>query len=39
VSDPAALPSKVREQIRARISGDIDINDYVKKVLAESRKD
>lgn len=38
VNDPSILPSKIRAQIRARISGDTNIDDYVKKVLAETRK-
>ena len=33
--DPALLPSKVREQIKGRVKGDIDIDAYVKRVLAE----
>ncbi|GJL91492.1 hypothetical protein [Hyphococcus sp.] len=36
--DPAALPSKIREQIRDRVSGDFDVDAYVKKVLAETKK-
>jgi hypothetical protein len=36
--DPALLPSKVREQIKGRLSGDVDIDAYVKQVLAEERK-
>ena len=36
--DPAQLPSKLREQIKACVSGDIDIDAYVKKVLDEERK-
>ena len=36
--DPALLPSKVREQIKGRVSGEVDIDAYVKKVLAEERK-
>jgi hypothetical protein len=36
--DPATLPSKIREQIRGRVTGDIDIEAYVKQVLAEQRK-
>ena len=35
--DPALLPSKVRDQIKARIKGDIDIDAYVKRVLAEEQ--
>ncbi|MAW81054.1 MAG: hypothetical protein CMI63_12520 [Parvularcula sp.] len=37
-TDPAQLPSKVRERIKGRVSGDVDIDAYVKKVLAEERK-
>ncbi|MFC2952100.1 hypothetical protein ACFOOP_09170 [Marinicaulis aureus] len=36
--DPAQLPSKVREQVKGRVSGDVDIDAYVKKVLAEEGK-
>ncbi len=36
--DPAALPSKIREQIKGRVSGDVDIDAYIKKVLAESQR-
>ncbi len=36
--DPAQLPSKIREQVKGRVSGDIDIDAYVKKVLAEERR-
>lgn len=35
--DPALLPSKVRDRIKGRISGDIDIDAYVKRVLAEEQ--
>lgn len=35
--DPALLPSKVREQIKGRVSGDVDVEAYVKRVLAEER--
>ncbi len=37
-TDPAQLPSKVRERIKGRVSGDVDIDAYVKKVLEEERK-
>ncbi|PQA89011.1 hypothetical protein [Hyphococcus luteus] len=37
-ADPAQLPSKLREQIKGRVKGDVDIDAYVKKVLAEERK-
>lgn len=36
--DPAAIPSKVREQIKGRVTGDIDIDAYVKQVLRETKK-
>lgn len=36
--DPATLPSKIRERIKGRVTGDIDIEAYVKQVLAEQRK-
>ncbi len=36
--DSATLPSKIREQIKGRVSGDLDIEAYVKQVLAETRK-
>ncbi len=34
----ALLPSQVREHIRGRVKGDVDVDAYVKKVLAETRK-
>ena len=36
--DPALLPSKVREQIKSRIKDDVDVDAYVKRVLAEQQK-
>lgn len=36
--DPSALPSKIREQIKGRVTGDVDIEAYVKQVLKEQRK-
>ena len=36
--DPALLPSRVREQVKGRVTGDVDIDSYVKKVLAEEQK-
>ena len=36
--DPSELPSKVRERIKGRISGDLDVEAYVKQVLAETKK-
>ena len=35
--DPAAIPSKVRERIKGRVTGDVDIDAYVKHVLEELR--
>ncbi len=36
--DPAQLPSQIRKQIEGRVSGDVDIDAYVKKILAEEKK-
>ncbi len=37
--DPSELPSKVRERIKGRAIGDLDIDAYVKQVLRETKKD
>ncbi len=37
-SDPAALPSKIRERIKARATGDLDVDAYIREVLAETKK-
>ncbi len=37
-TDPALLPSRVREQIKGRMTGKMDIDAYVKRVLAEEQK-
>ncbi|MEM9495516.1 MAG: hypothetical protein AAGA09_05895 [Pseudomonadota bacterium] len=34
--DPAAVPHTLKERIRAQVSGDIDIDDYVAEVLRET---
>lgn len=33
--DPETLPHRVRERLKGRVSGDLDIEDYVKEVLRE----
>ncbi len=38
VVDPASLPSRVRDQIKSRVSGDADIDSCIKRILAETRK-
>ena len=36
--DSASLPSKIRERIKGQVSGDFDIEAYVREVLKETRK-
>lgn len=36
--DPAAIPSRVRERIKDQAAGDLDVDAYIKDVLAEARK-
>ena len=36
--DPAALPSKIRERIKGRAVGDLDVDAYIKQVLGETKK-
>jgi hypothetical protein len=36
--DPAMLPSRVRERIKGRATGSLDIDAYIKEVLAETAK-
>ncbi|WP_411817672.1 hypothetical protein [Hyphococcus sp. DH-69] len=36
--DPATLPSKVRKRIKDQISGDFDIDAYVREILKETQK-
>jgi len=36
--DPAALPSKIRERIKGRATGDLDVDAYVQQVLRETKK-
>jgi len=35
---PDALPSVVRERIKGRAAGDLDVDAYIKQVLAETKK-
>lgn len=37
--DPATLPHRIREQLAGRVTGDIDLEQYIRKVLREMRKD
>jgi len=37
-NDPAQLPSRLREQIKARVSGNVDVDAYIATVIAESKK-
>ena len=36
--DPGALPHKVKERLRGRATGDLDVDAYIKQVLAETKK-
>lgn len=36
--DPGAIPHRVRERIKELATGEIDVDDYVKRVLAEERR-
>jgi len=33
---PGALPSKIKERLKGRAAGDLDIDAYIKEVLAET---
>ncbi len=35
--DPKELPFKVRERIKGRATGDLDIDAYIKQILRETR--
>lgn len=37
--DPSLLPSKVRERIKDRATGDLDVDAYIQEVLKETKKD
>ena len=36
--DPAAIPSRVKERIKGQAVGDLDVDAYIKDVLAEQQK-
>ncbi|GJL95517.1 MAG: hypothetical protein DHS20C05_19220 [Hyphococcus sp.] len=36
--DPGAIPHKVKERIKGRASGDLDVDAYIKQVMAEMAK-
>ncbi len=36
--DPGSLPHRVKERLKGRAKGDLDVESYVKQVLAEQRK-
>lgn len=37
-SDPSVLPHRVRERLKGRATGALDVEGYVREVLAEERK-
>ncbi len=37
VRDPSALPHKIKERLRGRVTGDLDVDAYIKEVLAEKK--
>ncbi len=36
--DPAALPSRIKERIKDRASGKMDLDAYIREVLAEAKE-
>lgn len=36
--DPSTLPHRIRERLKGRAKGDLDIDAYVREVLAEQKK-
>ena len=36
--DPNVLPSKIKERIRGRATGDLDVDAYIRQVIAETKK-
>ncbi|MEO1243064.1 MAG: hypothetical protein AAFX54_14240 [Pseudomonadota bacterium] len=36
--DPSALPHKVKERLRGRATGDLDVDACIREVLAEMKK-
>ena len=37
--DPAVLPSRVKERLQGRATGDLDVDAYIREVLKETAKD
>lgn len=37
-TDPSVLPHRVKERLKSRVSGALDIEAYVRQVLAEQQK-
>lgn len=35
---PDAIPSKVKQRLKGRATGDLDIDAYIKEILAETQK-
>lgn len=35
--DPGALPHRVKERLRGRIAGDLDLDAYIRDILAETK--
>ena len=35
--DPKAMPSKIKDRLRGRASGDLDLDAYIAEVLAEGK--
>ncbi len=36
--DPSVIPHKVKERIRGRATGELDVDAYIREVIAETRK-
>lgn len=36
--DPSVLPSKVKERLKGRATGKLDVDAYIQQVLAEQKK-
>ena len=37
--DAAAIPSRVKERLRGQATGDLDVDAYIREVMAQNRKD
>jgi len=35
---PDAIPSKVKQRLKGRATGDLDIDAYIKEILAETKR-